>query len=120
MDATPNSPRVAGIGDKESEHSQHRKSHEGVNCFSCLRAVTDSFLQNIISFVTAPRLLVQGENNSVRLSWPSAVAGYQMQWTENLPIGTWQALTNEVQTIGASNIVLDEISTPQRYYRLTK
>jgi hypothetical protein len=70
--------------------------------------------------VIPPNLAVQRQGNSVHLSWPTAAMDYQLQWTDSLAAGLWQTLTNEVQAVGVTNVVVDAISAAQRFYRLTR
>jgi hypothetical protein len=78
-------------------------------------------LENTIAFVTVPSLAARQQGASVSLSWSSAMATlYHLQWSDNLSSGQWRPLTNQMQRIGTSNIVLDGISQARRYYRLQK
>jgi hypothetical protein len=71
----------------------------------------------------APRMQIMRDTlqpGLVRISWPSAPAGFTLQQCTNLSTRNWTPLTNTVADDGASKFVTVPSSTGIRYYRLFK
>lgn len=54
----------------------------------------------------------------VAISWPLSGAAFELQYSTDLT--NWHVLTITPVTINGTNVVLDELTYPQRFYRLRK
>ncbi|HWY75251.1 MAG TPA: hypothetical protein VN281_06520, partial [Verrucomicrobiae bacterium] len=67
--------------------------------------------------VTSPRLSYSSKPGSLILSWPTVLAGWQLQSAPS-PTGLWTAYTNSIQIQGASNIAVIPTTSTHQFFRL--
>jgi hypothetical protein len=66
-----------------------------------------------------PKLQISRVAGNIRIAWPLAPAGFQLQETPGLP-GGWTATTATVNTQGNENVALIPLSSRPMFYRLAK
>jgi hypothetical protein len=74
------------------------------------------FVQQIIP-QDAPALAIAAK---AAVSWPVSGAALALEYTADANSTNWTVLTNAPVMIGGRNTVLDDLTNPQRYYRLRK
>ena len=62
--------------------------------------------------------IIRTATNTVQISWPVSVTGYNLQVNTNLATTNWLAPAEAVQTNGANKFILVNPPTGSRYYRL--
>jgi hypothetical protein len=68
-----------------------------------------------------PSVAVRTDSAQLEISWPSAAAGFNLQWTSGLQNSeTWDSVTNApFNSNGVSSVVLP-LDSPQRFFRLAR
>ncbi len=80
-----------------------------------------SYLLVVSSSECAPELqLATLPANRVRLAWPTAAAGYQLDATPNLETTNWSVVTNQPLVSGTNFLVTNSLSASNRFYRLRR
>jgi len=77
---------------------------------------SDAFVARIF---VPPKLTIESLPGKVRLTWPTNAAGYSLESTTNISLGSWQAVTNSPVVLGTTYAVTSTVSWAQCYFRLT-
>lgn len=75
-------------------------------------------LSVIATPVVPANLKMYRQGGTLKLSWPSALTGYELDGTTNLPSEDWQTVTNKITIAGGTNLVTNSISGTMRLFRL--
>ncbi|MGZ5530168.1 MAG: beta strand repeat-containing protein, partial [Limisphaerales bacterium] len=67
----------------------------------------------------SPQLTISISGSNVTISWPDTATGYTLESTPSLP-ATWTATGLPVTGTNGRNVVTDQVSSTQKYYRLHK
>ena len=70
--------------------------------------------------ITNPPLTAQLNGGKVRISWPAAVEGFLLEFTDSLSVPSWKPVAETPRQDGNSVVTELEISLPARYYRLVR
>jgi uncharacterized repeat protein (TIGR03803 family) len=74
-----------------------------------------------VGTVNGPQLAIIPYGANVILTWPSAAAGFNLQFTTNLsPVAVWKAVSSSPVVIGGQNVVLNPIARSQMFFRLSQ
>lgn len=100
----------AGVFDAVGVFNQESNSGvQGTNGY-------ELFIQQVIPQAPATLVIAQ----TVTLSWPVNGASYQLEYTTDLESEAWFPVTTPPVEINGQNVVLEPLTSPQRFYRLRK
>lgn len=68
--------------------------------------------------VSVAKIKVNRQVDTLKLSWPPGLTGYELDSTTNLTVPDWQSVTNVPVTVGGTNSVTNSLSGSTRFYRL--
>lgn len=103
-------PPPAGVFDAIGIFNQESgSSNQGTNGY-------ELFVQQVIPQDT-PALAIAAK---AAISWPVSGATFDLEYSTDLNSTNWTVLTNKPVVIDGRNTVLDDLTHPQRFYRLRK
>ncbi len=71
--------------------------------------------------VLPPKLSVERNGNDVKICWPAAAAGYVLEESNGIGVGTiWDRATEAMQISNDEFFVVGEVTEMERVYRLRK
>jgi uncharacterized repeat protein (TIGR03803 family) len=67
-----------------------------------------------------PSLTISLENTNALISWPTAAAGFQLQSTTDLLLGSWSDITDQFEVVDTNFVFTTSTTDPQTFFRLQR